>query len=92
MIGDQPEGTISGVVISAVSYETMKVTVDGKPARLAVIDDDGNVVAAGPQVAKEVQSVVINCYRNFWKGKGFLRVNSVVPVDRPTAPAERGKA
>lgn len=76
MIGTQPEGTISGVVISAVSHEGLSVTVNGKPARLAILDDDGNIIAAGAQVAKEAEAVALNCYRNFLKGKGYLRVNS----------------
>lgn len=76
MIGTQPEGTIAGVVISAVSHEGLTVTVDGKPARLAILTDDGQVIAAGDQVAREAEAVALNCYRNFLKGQGFLRVNS----------------
>lgn len=76
MIGTQPEGTITGVVISAVSHEGLRVMVDGKPARLAILDDAGNVIAAGDQVAKEAEAVALNCYRNYLKGQGFLRVSS----------------
>lgn len=76
MIGTQPVGTISGVVISAVSHEGLSVTVNGKPARLAILTDDGQVIAAGDQVAKEAEAVALNCYRNFLKGQGYLRVNS----------------
>lgn len=76
MIGTQPEGSINGVVISAVSHEGLTVTANGKPARLAVIAEDGSVVAAGDQVAREAEAVVLNCYRNFLKGQGFLRVDS----------------
>ena len=76
MIGTQPEGTISGVVISAVSHEGLSVTVNGKPARLAILADDGQIIAEGIQVAKEAEAVALNCYRNFLKGQGYLRVNS----------------
>ena len=76
MIGTQPEGTIAGVVISAVSHEGLRVMVNGKPARLAIITDDGQVIASGDQVAKETEAVALNCYRNFLKGQGYLRVNS----------------
>lgn len=76
MIGTQPEGTITGVVISAVSHEGLRVTVDGKPARLAILDDAGHVIAVGDQVAKEAEAVALNCYRNYLKGQGFLRVSS----------------
>jgi len=76
MIGTQPVGTISGVVISAVSHEGLSVTVNGKPARLAILTDDGQVIASGDQVAREAEAVALNCYRNFLKGQGYLRVNS----------------
>lgn len=75
MIGTQPEGTISGVVISAVAHEGLSVTVNGKPARLAILTDDGQIIAAGNQVAREAEAVALNCYRNFLKGQGYLRVN-----------------
>lgn len=76
MIGTQPVGTIIGVVISAVSHEGLRVTVNGKPARLAILTDDGQVIAAGDDVAREAEAVALNCYRNFLKGQGYLRVNS----------------
>lgn len=76
MIGTQPEGAIKGVVISAVAHEQLRVTVDGKPARLAIITDDGQIVAQGDVVARETRSVAVNCYRSFLKGQGFLRVLS----------------
>lgn len=76
MIGTQPTNTLPGVVISAVSHEGLSVTYNGKPARLAILDDDGHIIAQGNQVAKEAEGVAVNCYRNFLKGQGFLRVNS----------------
>lgn len=75
MIGTQPIGAIVGVVISAVSHEGLSVTYNGKPARLAILDDDGHIIAQGNQVAREAEATAINCYRNFLKGQGFLRVN-----------------
>jgi hypothetical protein len=74
MIGTQPVGAITGVVISAVSHEGLTVTYNGKPARLAILGDDGQVIAVGDQVAREAEAVSLNCYRNFLKGQGFLRV------------------
>lgn len=76
MIGTQPIGAIEGVVISAVAHEGLRVTVNGKPARLAIVDDDGNVVTAGQLVAREAEAVALNCYRAFLKGQGHLRVLS----------------
>ena len=78
MIGTQPEGIIAGVVISAVSHEGLKVTVDGKPARLAVVTEDGQVIAAGAEVAREAEAVALNSYRNFLKGQGHLVVHAEV--------------
>ena len=76
MIGTQPTGAIDGVIISAVSHEGLTVTVNGKPARLAVVTDDGQVVAAGVDVAREARAVAVNSYRGLGKGTGFLRVLS----------------
>lgn len=76
MIGDLPHVPIQGIVISAVGHEGLRVLVNGKPARLAIIDDNGQVLAAGADVAKEAEAVSVNSYRNFLKGQGFLRVLS----------------
>lgn len=76
MIGQQATGAIDGVVISKVSHERLRVTVDGKPARLAIVLDDGTIVSAGDEVAREAEAVTLNCYRNVLQGKGFLRVLS----------------
>lgn len=81
MIGTQPTGAIEGVVISAVSHEGLTVTVNGKPAKLAIVTDDGRVIAAGTDVAREAEAVAVNCYRGFLKGKGFLRV-----LSKPISP------
>lgn len=76
MIGTQPTGAIDGVQISAVSHEGLSVSINGKPGRLAILDEDGQVIAVGTEVAREAQAVSINCYRNFLQGKGFLRILS----------------
>lgn len=76
MIGTQPTGAIDGVVISAVSHEGLSVTVNGKPARLAVIDEGGVVIASADVVAREAEAVAVNNYRSFLQGQGYLRVFS----------------
>lgn len=81
MIGTQPTGAIAGVVISAVAHEGLRVTVDGRPARLAIVADDGTVIAAGDQVAREAEAVALNSYRNLMRAQGHLRVLSK-PIDR----------
>lgn len=83
MIGTQPTGAVPGVVISAVAHEGLSVTVNGQPARLAVVLEDGTVVAAGREVAREAQAVAVNMHRQFLKGNGHLRVLSapIKPVE-----------
>ena len=76
MIDQLPVGTIEGVVISAVAHEGLRVTVDGKPARFAILTEDGQLIDAGNQVTKEAEAVAVNNYRNFLQGKGHLRVLS----------------
>lgn len=76
MIGTQPTGAIAGVEVSAAGHEGLRVTIVGKPARLAIVDDDGNVIIAGPMVAREVRAVAVNCYRQILQGLGHLRVHS----------------
>ena len=86
MIGTQPTGALPGVVISSVISEGLTVRANGKPARLAVIDDEGHVLASGDQVAREAEAVAINAYRNFLEGEMRLQVSSkpipfVMPPD-----------
>jgi len=74
MIGDRPIGALPTVMITAVSHEGLTVTVNGRPATLAVLTQDGEIIAAGSDVAREAEAVAINCYRQFLKGQGYLRV------------------
>ncbi|WP_373769759.1 hypothetical protein [Delftia acidovorans] len=80
MIGTQPTDAIEGVQISAVSHEGLSVLINGKPGRLAIVTEDGQVVAAGKVVAQEAAAVAVNNYRNFLQGKGYLRTLSN-PID-----------
>ena len=86
MIGHQSTGNVAGVVISAVAHEGLTVEVDGKHARLAIVTDDGQIVAIGDQVEREARAVSINCYRQFLIGEGRLRVHSK-PIERGSEPA-----
>lgn len=61
--------------ISAVSYQGLSIaTADGRPARLAVVDEDGRVIECGPAIADAVWNVAIKSYREFLMGSGHLRV------------------
>jgi hypothetical protein len=73
-------GDLQNSVISAVSYAGFHVTTaNGEPARLAIIDKDGNVIDAGASVSIAAWNVAIKAYRNFLRGAGHLRVHSGPP-------------
>lgn len=80
MIGQQPTGAIPGAIISAVAHEGLSVTVNGRPARLAIINEHDEIVACGPEVAREAGAVARNSLKNLWLGKGWLRELSE-PID-----------
>lgn len=80
MIGIPETGKLEAAIISGVGHEGLSVTTaDGRPAQLAVIDEHGNIIAAGPAVAKEAWNVTLAVYKNFRKGQGYLRVHSRPP-------------
>ena len=76
MIGTQPTGSLPGIVICATSHEGLQVLVNGKRARLAIVDECGQVLAAGDDVAREAEAVALNNFTNTMKGKGYLRTLS----------------
>jgi len=67
------EGAASAL-ISAVVFEGLTATdASGKPAMLALIDGNGQVIAAGPEVAQAAWNASVEAYRNHLKGMGHLR-------------------
>ena len=88
MIGEQPTGLVRGVFITATAHEGLSVTINGQPGRLAVLDEAGNVVAEGHEVAREAEAVAINNYRSMLKGIGHLTVMSK-PLDADPAGAQQ---
>lgn len=80
MIGIPETGTLQHGCISAnVNSGYQLTTADGRPARLAIIDDQGNVVEAGDTVAKEAWNVCIAVIKNFKIGMGHIVVHSAPP-------------
>lgn len=69
-----PDDLPMGIVISAVSHEGLSVHVDRKPARLAIVDENGVVISSSWLVAREVEAVVINAERERLMSEGRLRV------------------
>lgn len=81
MITTPKTDTLQQAVLSGVAHEGLTVTTrDGRRARLAVIDDDGNIIEAGAGVEREAWNVCIASYRNFLQGKGHLRVQTAPPT------------
>uniref|UniRef100_A0A1I9YVF8 Uncharacterized protein n=1 Tax=Paraburkholderia sprentiae WSM5005 TaxID=754502 RepID=A0A1I9YVF8_9BURK len=63
--------------VSAVQWEGYTITgEDGRPATLAVIDQDGKVLDAGPEVAQEIWDLAILSYRQVLVGESLLRIYS----------------
>lgn len=61
--------------ISALSFEGLSaITADGKPARFAILDEDGKILAAGKQVADAAFHTAIAAYRKFLMDEGHMRV------------------
>jgi len=80
MIGIPETGTLERCVIRAnVSTGFQVQTADGRPAYLAIVDADGNVIETGAAVAREAWNVCIAVQKNFWIGQGHLVVHSAPP-------------
>ena len=75
LIGDQRTGRVEGVIISATGNDGLSVTVNGVPARLAVVSREGDVLDV-EDVAKEAFAVSVNAYRDFLRGLGHLHTSS----------------
>ncbi|MDT3749777.1 hypothetical protein [Pseudomonas kurunegalensis] len=77
MIFDATTDTLSTAIISGVSHEGFTCTArDGRRLRMALVDDDGNIVEVGQHVAQEAWNVCIQVQHNFWIGQGYMRVLS----------------
>lgn len=68
-----PDDLPMGIVISAVSHEGLSVHLDRKPARFAIVDENGVVISSSWLVAREVESVCINAERERLKAAGLLK-------------------
>ena len=88
MIGTQKTGHITKAIIDGCATTGLSIsTRDGKPAMLAIIDEDGNIIESGKAVAKEVLAVGVNIYRGFLQGNGHLRVLTHPPGETKKAAA-----
>lgn len=79
-----PNPKLENAVISAnVSTGFRPTTKDGKPLRMALVDETGRVVEAGDDVALAAWRICIEVQENFWEGQGHLVVHSTPPGHTP---------
>jgi hypothetical protein len=74
---DDPVPPLTASQITAILWEGLTVqTADGRPATLAIIDENGKVVESGQAVLREAWNVAVLSYRRFLIGERALRVYS----------------
>jgi len=75
-----PNPVLAGASLSAtVSTGFTAKTEAGGNARLAIIDENGNVIAQGQDVAWAAWRVCVEVQENFWEGQGHLVVQTQPP-------------
>ena len=76
----KPPHELENAQLTGTIYSGLTATTkDGKPARLAIIDEDGNVIDAGIAVAREAWRIALAAHTNFLRGSGHLIVHSTPP-------------
>lgn len=65
---------LANAILSANCFGISAATKDGRPARLAIVDENDQVLEAGEHVAKAAWYLMINARNNFLEGSGHLRV------------------
>ncbi len=66
-----------GIRISATTTRPLQVTAAGKPARLAIVDDQGQIIAVGDEVAWECAAVMRGALERYWEAQGWLETVNV---------------
>lgn len=66
-------------ISATISTGFTVATVDGKPARLAIVDESGQVIEVGEPVAWAAWRACIAAQENFWQGEGHLVVHESPP-------------
>jgi hypothetical protein len=75
-----PNPILEGATISATVSTGFKATgPDGIPARIAIVDEQGNILAIGNDVAWAAWRVCVEVQENFWEGQGHLVVHTAPP-------------
>lgn len=77
-----PNPELQNAIISAnASSGFIATTRDGKPLRMALVDDDGNIVEAGNDVRWAAWSICSTALHNLWECQGHLVIHSSPPGD-----------
>lgn len=64
-------------IVSARAWDRYTFqTKRGLPATLAIVDEEGNVLDSGPEVAREIWDIAILAYRRYLKGEPFRQIVS----------------
>lgn len=75
-----PNPKLAGAKLSAtVSTGFTAQSESGAPAQMAIIDEHGNILAVGKDVAWAAWRVCVEVQENFWEGQGHLVVHTSPP-------------
>jgi hypothetical protein len=75
-----PNPKIDGASLKAtVSTGFTASGPEGQPARMAIVDEQGNILAVGEDVAWAAWRVCVEVQENFWEGQGHLVVHTNAP-------------
>ena len=79
-----PNPALDGAKISATVSTGFKVTTTtGTQAHMAIVDEKGNILASGDDVAWAAWRVCVKVQENFWEGQGHLVVHTCPPGQDP---------
>ncbi|MFO6248968.1 hypothetical protein, partial [Pseudomonas aeruginosa] len=77
-----PNPEMPNAIISANSSSGFVATTrDGKPLRMALVDEEGNIIEAGDPVRWAAWRVCTETLENLWQCEGWLVVHSSPPGD-----------
>ena len=75
-----------GIRLSATITRPLQATVAGKPARLAIVDEQGQIIAAGDEVAWECAAVLRGALERYWEAQGWLETINTAETLAEAAP------
>lgn len=81
-----PKPTLAdeGIRITSLPHAPFRITHNGRPATLAIIDTEtGEVINASPQVARECADIGMEMMVRVWHGKGWIEV--INPIETQAA-------